>query len=594
MSTDEESTFLSSLPSSPLALQTNLSKQSTVPGTILGSNHNRNQSPESEHKLSQSQSNNPTSAFPASRKSLPPTMSAQFSEIGMPVAGTPMASISSYNERHQQMHLPGALMPLTNGRYQFRVVPLQGMTAKNTYMYPSQHDHRLWFIYYRLDKRADFNEAARKLTRGSHHIISSNGKVIYPQFKIGKNSELVAATRNHTLEVHGPNPKGKTTSCFYMIVEFEEPMSPNLVEFDAGDGKVLPKMYDIIKEEAARDDDTGELVFNMQTEARYHSTLNNSEEDTEEEDDAYDDPRANMRNKNRSHQRTNTFDRADNNHRMVKSSQADKKANIYRHTIRRTRRQDMHSESESEGYVSYSTGDDSTLSPPRDSDRNLGRRRSYHTPPRHERSPAGGHHHLGSRDSHRKGRSTAAYSGRQGSHGQSSGRNHSSSPSVSKSLSRMAVTSAHQSPLRSTSTVSTRNLQTPLTSNVLPNENREYAAAAVDSRDASSHHSNRTDLGPEQQDEWSSSASSNESGVEDGAEDSREEESVPEHIETSVQEAVDVSPGAFTAGASYHTAQSQTTNNNPSIVSDNQPTIRTRRSERASKGHHSFRQRIDM
>ena len=160
----------------------------------------------------------------------------------------------------------------------------------------------------------------------------------------------------------------------------------------------------------------------------------------------------------------------------------------------------------------------------------------------------------------------------------------------------MAVTSAHQSPLRSTSTVSTRNLQTPLTSNVLPNENREYAAAAVDSRDASSHHSNRTDLGPEQQDEWSSSASSNESGVEDGAEDSREEESVPEHIETSVQEAVDVSPGAFTAGASYHTAQSQTTNNNPSIVSEStlyQPT-RTRLSARSSKGRNRFREHIDL
>jgi len=70
-----------------------------------------------------------------------------------------------------------------------------------------------------------------------------------------------------------------------MIVEFEEPMSPNLVVFDAGDGKVLPKMYDIIKEEASLDDDTGELVFNLQT-ARYHATLNNSEEDTKEEDDA--------------------------------------------------------------------------------------------------------------------------------------------------------------------------------------------------------------------------------------------------------------------------------------------------------------------
>ena len=90
------------------------------------------------------------------------------------------------------------------------------------------------------------------------------------------------------MEIHGPNPKGVTTSCFYiyMIVEFEEPMSPNLVVFDAGDGKILPKMHDTIKEEASLDDDTGELVFNLQTEARYHATLNNSEEDTEEEDDA--------------------------------------------------------------------------------------------------------------------------------------------------------------------------------------------------------------------------------------------------------------------------------------------------------------------
>ena len=152
-------------------------------------------------------------------------------------------------------------------------------------MYPSQNDHRLWFIFYRLNKRADPAEAARKLTKGGHHIMS-NGKVIYLQFKIGKNSELVAATRNHIMELHGPNRKGVTTSCFYMIVEFEEPMSPNLVVFDAGDGKVLPKMYDIIKEEASLDDDTGELVFNLQTEARYHATLNNLEEDTKEEDDA--------------------------------------------------------------------------------------------------------------------------------------------------------------------------------------------------------------------------------------------------------------------------------------------------------------------
>ena len=286
MSTDEESTFFSSLPSSPLALQINLSKESTVPGTILGSNHNREQSPKSEHKFSQSQPSNPASAFLASRKSLPPKrMSTQFSESGRPVAGTPMASMSSYHESHQQMHLSGVLVPLTNGRYQFKIVPLLGITSKNTYMYPSQNDHRLWFIFYRLDKRADPAEAARKLTKGGHHIMS-NGKVIYPRFKIGKNSELVAATRNHIMELHGPNPKGVTTSCFYMIVEFEEPMSPNLVVFDAGEGKVLPKMYDIIKEEASLDDDTGELVFNLQTEARYHAILNNSEDDTEEDDDA--------------------------------------------------------------------------------------------------------------------------------------------------------------------------------------------------------------------------------------------------------------------------------------------------------------------
>ena len=185
MSTDEESNFLSSLPS-PLALQINLSKESTVPGTILGSNRNREQSPKSEHKFSQqSQPSNPASAFfPASRKSLPPKrMSTQFSESGRPVAGTPMASMSSYHESHQQMHLPGVLVPLTNGRYQFKIVPLLGMTLKNTYMYPSQNDHRLWFIFYRLDKRADPAEAARKLTKGGHHIMS-NGKVIYLRFAV--------------------------------------------------------------------------------------------------------------------------------------------------------------------------------------------------------------------------------------------------------------------------------------------------------------------------------------------------------------------------------------------------------------------------
>ncbi len=115
----------------------------------------------------------------------------------------------------------------------------------------------------------------------------SNGKVLYSKFKISKNSELVATTRNHIMEVHGPNPKGLTTSCYYMIVEFEYPMSPKLIMYDAGDGCILPKMYDIVNQEATWDDDTGELVFNLQTEARYNTTLNNSEEeDTEEEDNA--------------------------------------------------------------------------------------------------------------------------------------------------------------------------------------------------------------------------------------------------------------------------------------------------------------------
>jgi hypothetical protein len=88
------------------------------------------------------------------------------------------------------------------------------------------------------------------------------------------------------MDVHGPDPKGGTTSCFYMIVEFEEPMSPNLITYDAGQGKILPKMYNIDNQEATWDDDTGELVFNLQTEARFNMTLNNlDEENTEEEED---------------------------------------------------------------------------------------------------------------------------------------------------------------------------------------------------------------------------------------------------------------------------------------------------------------------
>jgi hypothetical protein len=134
-----------------------------------------------------------------------------------------------------------------------------------------------------LEKRANPADAARKLTKGGHNIVS-NGKVMYPNFKISKNSELVATTRSHIMEVHGPNLKGVTTSCFYMIVEFEERMSPNLITYNAGQGKILPRMYDIVNQEATWDDDTGELVFNLQTEARHNTTLNNPEEDTEEED----------------------------------------------------------------------------------------------------------------------------------------------------------------------------------------------------------------------------------------------------------------------------------------------------------------------
>jgi hypothetical protein len=142
------------------------------------------------------------------------------------------------------MYLSGVLMPLTNGKFQFKIAPLHGMTSKNTYMYPSKRNHRLWFIFYMLDKRASSVEAARKLTKGVHNIMS-NGKVMYPKFQISKNSELVATTQNRIMEVHGPSPKGATTSCFYMIVEFEEPMSPNLITYDAGNGKILPKIYEI-------------------------------------------------------------------------------------------------------------------------------------------------------------------------------------------------------------------------------------------------------------------------------------------------------------------------------------------------------------
>ncbi len=120
-----------------------------------------------------------------------------------------MASISSFREAHQQMHLPWVLIPLTNGRFQFKIVPLHGMTSKNTYMYPSESNHKLWFIYYRLENRANPAEAARKLTKGDHNIVP-NGKVMYLNFKISKNSELVATTKSQINDVHGPSPKGVT------------------------------------------------------------------------------------------------------------------------------------------------------------------------------------------------------------------------------------------------------------------------------------------------------------------------------------------------------------------------------------------------
>jgi hypothetical protein len=280
----DDYTLLLSLPS---ASRTNPSKQSSLPDTIFGNNREQSPKPESDHefKFSQSQRATPTPAVLASLESVPAKMSTQFNSGGRPIAGTPMASISSYLKAHQQMHLPGVLMQLTNGRFQFKVVPLHGMTSKNTYMYPSESNHKKWFIFYMLDKRASSAEAARKLTKGDHNIMS-NGKVLYSKFKISKNSELAATTRNHIMEVHGPNPKGTTTSCYYMIVEFEEPMSPKLITYDAGLGMILPKMYDIVNHKANYDDDTGELVFNLQTEARYNTTLNNSEEDTDEEEHA--------------------------------------------------------------------------------------------------------------------------------------------------------------------------------------------------------------------------------------------------------------------------------------------------------------------
>jgi hypothetical protein len=75
--------------------------------------------------------------------------------------------------------------------------------------------------------------------------------------------------------------------------------------------------------------------------------------------------------------------------------------------------------------------------------------------------------------------------------------------------------------------------------------------------------------------------------------------SVPEQIETSGQGANDVSPGGLSTGALYRTAQeeSQTTNNNHSIVSEStlhQEPTRTRTSAWSSRGRNHFREQIDL
>ena len=126
-----------------------------------------------------------------------------------------------------------------------------------------------------------------------------------------------------------------------------------------------------------------------------------------------------------------------------------------------------------------------------------------------------------------------------------------------------------ETPLRSTSTVSTSDLQTPLMSNIFTNDN----TYAVDSHDFSSHRSNLTDLGP--------SASNPPTNTDAVGEN--EEESVPTNAKASYhsvgvdepvlgqidtnQGANGVSPGGLRTGgtgASYLTAPSH----NPSIVSD--------------------------
>jgi len=168
-----------------------------------------------------------------------------------------------------------------------------------------------------------------------------------------------------------------------------------------------------------------------------------------------------------------------------------------------------------------------------------------------------------------------AYSGSQGqgSRGSSSGQNHSSSRNPSD-CSTMRRHGTRQTPLRSTSTVSTSNLQTPLMLNIFTNDNRY----AVDSHDFSSHCSNLTDLGGEQQSPSASNPPTNTDAVGENEEESVPtdakasydsvgvDEPVPGQIDTN-QGANGVSPGGLLTGgtgASFLTAPSH----NPSIVSD--------------------------
>ena len=107
----DDYTLLLSLPS---ASRTNPSTQSSLPDTIFGNNREQSPEPESDHEFefSQSQRATPTPAVLASLESVPAKMSTQFNSGGRPIAGTPMVSISSYLQAHQQMHLPSSSMTL--------------------------------------------------------------------------------------------------------------------------------------------------------------------------------------------------------------------------------------------------------------------------------------------------------------------------------------------------------------------------------------------------------------------------------------------------------------------------------------------------